>query len=83
MIIDARKATTTNAGRPYTTLAAVFNAVETLAVGSQIDVDDLIDITGASLPRLRLDVSLSKVRGDRKFTVRAMPGIMARVFRVA
>jgi len=71
MIIDARTAKTALTCRPFTTIAAVENFLETLRVGDAKDVDALISPDGTALEVNRLSMLISKAKGDRIFQVKA------------
>lgn len=83
MIIDARTAKHTKHGRPFTAKAAVANVLDEMDVGAQIDVDAYIDQYGRNLDKERLSMVVSKLRGDRRFSVIQAPSKLARIHRHA
>ena len=84
MIIDARLATETKYGRPYTLSAAVANFLDEINIGQSVQIDGLIDPMGQNSPRINFDVMVSKHKRDRRFTVRACRnGAMATITRIA
>jgi hypothetical protein len=83
MILDSRLAGKCDTARPFTLLAAVSNALDTIQVGSHLDVDALLDIDGRAKNLASLSMYVNKVKGGRAFSVRKVDGILARVYRSA
>ena len=83
MIIDARLATTSKNGRPFTVSAAVANALDAIEIGKCVTVDLFTDATGKNMNVLRLSVAVSQQKGDRRFTVRqCKDGALATITRL-
>lgn len=83
MIIDARTAKHPRHGRPFTGTAAVANVLDEMEVGAQIEVEAYIDQHGRNLDKTRLSVMVSKLKGDRCFSVIQSQGNLARIHRHA
>lgn len=84
MIIDARNASTASIGRAYTFSAAVANALDEIAVHQSLDVHGLIDPMGVDVDRKRLDMMVSKHKGNRRFLIRSgRDGVIATITRLA
>lgn len=85
MIIDARNSTSGKNGRPYTVKAAVADALDEIAVGSNITVDSVKGPVGQDMPWQRVAMCITKTAGDRKFTTRQSlsGGFPYTIYRVA
>jgi hypothetical protein len=70
MIIDAREASKTKHGRPFTFSAAVANALDTIGLHKSVSVKKAIDVLGDEMKLGRLQTQVNKHKGDRAFTVR-------------
>ena len=70
MIIDARTVFETSHGRPFTTSAAVANALDKIEVRQTLTVAALLDPRGVAMDKMRLDMLVNRHKGDRRFTVR-------------
>jgi hypothetical protein len=83
MIIDARTVFETPHGRPFTTSAAVANALDQIGIRHTITVDELIDPLGVAMGKMRLDMLVNRHKGDRRFTVRqCKDGALATITRL-
>ncbi len=83
MIIDARQIFETQHGRPFTTSAAVANALDEIDVRQTVTVDTLLDPRGVAMNKMRLDMLVNRHKGDRRFTVRqCKDGALATITRL-
>jgi len=83
MILDARDVLETTHGRPFTTSAAVANALDAIDVSKSVTIDALIDPLGQRLDKARLAMLVSKHSGVRRFAVRqCKDGALATITRL-
>jgi hypothetical protein len=83
MIVDARKMHHPDL-RPYTVKSAIAEALDHINVGQSVAIEKVLDARGreADLPALAMNVS--KVKGNRRFTIRSDDGgALATITRIA
>jgi len=69
MIIDARKSVSPKRFKPYTIKAAVDDFLDTIEVGGQKDVDELIGPHGNPVGISMIRATVNQLKGERVFHV--------------